>query len=195
MDKGIFNDREKAMEAKYFREQDAKLLEKLRKGAKLDEIGAALAEKLKVDDPELLTRARDLGINPDNVEAFFAMPLVQVAWAEDKVTKREAELVLRIARDRGIEESSLSYAQLVEWLKVRPDEALFDVALEAMKAGFAVLPPKERDERIERLIDNCHKVAEASGNEFARQLGLGDGVSNVEESLLDRIHNRLRGAA
>ena len=195
MDKGIFNEREKAMEAKYFREQDAKLLEKLRKGAKLDEIAEALAEKLKVDDPEMLTRARALGITPDNVEAFFAVPLVQVAWAEDKVTKREADLVLRLARDRGIEESSSSYAQLVEWLRVRPDEALFDVALETIRHGFSVLPLKEREERIERLLDNCHKVAEASGNEFARQLGLGDGVSNVEETLLDRISNKLRGGA
>jgi hypothetical protein len=91
MDKGIFADREKAMEANYFRQQDAKLLEKLRKDAKLDEIAVALAEKLKVDNPDLLARIRTLGIGADNVEAFLAAPLVQVAWAEGKVSKREAE--------------------------------------------------------------------------------------------------------
>lgn len=195
MDKGIFTDREKAMEANYFRQQDARLLEQLRKGAKLDEIAVALAEKLKVDNPDLLERIRGLGVTAANVEALFAAPLVQVAWAEDKVSKREAEMVLRLARERGIEEGSQSYAQLVEWLKVQPDQALFDAAIEAIKHGFSVLPLLEREERIKRLLDNCHKVAEASGNEFAKQLGLGDGVSRVEESVLDTIHHKLRGGA
>jgi hypothetical protein len=195
MDKGIFADREKAMEANYFRQQDAKLLEKLRKDAKLDEIAVALAEKLKVDNPDLLARIRTLGIGADNVEAFLAAPLVQVAWAEGKVSKREAETVLRLARERGIEEASSSHGQLVEWLKVRPDAGLFEAAIEAIKDGFSVLPPVEREERIKRLLDNCHKVAEASGNEFAKQLGLGDGVSRDEESVLDAIQRKLRGGS
>ena len=195
MDKGIFTDREKAMEANYFRQQDARLLEKLRKGAKLDEIAVALGAKLKVDNPELLERIRAAGVTADNVEAFFAAPLVQVAWAEDKVSKREAEVVLRLARERGIEETSPSYAALVDWLKVRPADTLFDAALEAIKHAFSVLPLVEREDRIKRLLDGCHKVAEASGNEFAKQLGLGDGVSRVEETVLESIHRKLRGGA
>jgi hypothetical protein len=193
MDKGIFSDREKAMEANYFREQDAKLLEKLRKDSKLDEIAVLLAEKLHVDNPDLLARARALGITADTAPAFFAAPLVQVAWAEGKVIKREAEAVLRLARERGIEEGSPSYVQLVEWLKIRPDDSLFDTALDVIKHGFSVLPLKEREQRIERLLDACHKVGEASGSEIARQLGLGDGVSRTEASVLDAISNKLRG--
>ncbi len=41
----IFGDREKAMEESYFREQDAKLLAKLREKADLDEIAVALARE------------------------------------------------------------------------------------------------------------------------------------------------------
>jgi hypothetical protein len=193
MDKGIFSDREKAMEANYFRQQDAKLLEKLRQGAKLDEIAEALRDKLQVDKPELLARVRALGVTADTAPAFFAAPLVQVAWAEGKVVKREAEAVLRLAQERGIEEDSPSYVQLIEWLKVRPDSALFDTALDVIKHGFSVLPLREREARIERLLDACHKVGEASGSEIARQLGLGDGVSRTEASVLDTISNRLRG--
>jgi len=193
MDKGIFSDREKAMEANYFRQQDARLLERLRQGAKLDDIAEALRDKLQVDNPELLARVRALGVTADTVAAFFAAPLVQVAWAEGKVVKREAEAVLRLARERGIEEGSPAYAQLVEWLKVRPDQALFDTALEVIKHGYSVLPLKEREARIDRVLDACHKVGEASGSEIARQLGLGDGVSRTEASVLDTISNKLRG--
>ena len=77
------------------------------------------------------------------------------------------------------------------FLQTRSD-ALFDVGLELIKYGFAVLPPNEREERITRLIDACHEVAAASGTELARLLGLGDGVSRVEAHMLDEFNVRLR---
>jgi len=58
MNKGPLSDREQAMEANYFRQQDALLIEKLRQQASLDEIASAVADKLKVDNPDLLTRVR-----------------------------------------------------------------------------------------------------------------------------------------
>jgi hypothetical protein len=192
MEKGFLGDREKAMEADYFRKENEKLLEKLRQGAKLDDIAKALADKLRVDNQELLGRVRALGVTPEAAPALFLTPLVQVAWAEGSVGNPEREAVLRIARQRDVAEDSPAYAQLVEWLKVRPSDTLFDVGLELIKYGFAVLPPNEREERIGRLIDSCHEVAAASGTELARLLGLGDGVSRVEAHMLDEFNVRLR---
>ena len=56
MKDSIFGGREKAIEEAYFRDQDAKLLEKLRRRAHLDEIAVALGDKLhiKSENPELL---------------------------------------------------------------------------------------------------------------------------------------------
>ena len=192
MEKGFLGDREKAMEADYFRKENERLLEKLRQGAKLDDIAKALADKLRVDNQELLGRVRALGVTPEAAPALFLTPLVQVAWAEGSVGNPEREAVLRIARQRDVAEDSPAYAQLVEWLKVRPSDTLFDVGLELIKYGFAVLPPNEREERIGRLIDSCHEVAAASGTELARLLGLGDGVSRVEAHMLDEFNVRLR---
>ena len=188
----IFSDREKAMEADYFRKEDERLLEKLRQGASFDEIAAALRDKLQVDNPELLARARDLGVNADNAPAFFLLPMVQVAWAEGKVRKDEREAVNKIARERGVEEGSPADKQLQEWLTTPPSEALYDAAIDVIKAGIAVLPGRERTERIDRLIAACRIIAEASGSEIAHQLGLGTGVSRSEASLIDTIHERLK---
>jgi site-specific recombinase XerC len=188
----IFGDREKAMEADYFRKEDAKLLDKLRKNAGLDEIAEALRDKLQVENPALLAAVRDLGITAETVAAFFMAPLVQVAWAEGKVRKDELEAVLKLSRQRGVEENSTAEQQLREWMATRPSDALFDAALDAIKAGYAVLPARERHERVERLLDACRTVAEASGTEIAHQLGLGTGVSKSEASLIDAIGNRLR---
>jgi hypothetical protein len=191
MDKGIFSDREKAMEANYFRQQDAKLVEQLRANASLDDIAVALAEKLNIENSELLARARALGITADTAPAFFLAPLVQVAWAEGSVSKQEQQTVLGLARERGIDEGSTAYGQLGEWLAVRPSDALFDTACEVMKTGFAVLAPSERDERIERVIEACLKVAESSESQFAKLIGLETGVSKREASMLDTIKAKL----
>ena len=192
MEKDVFKERGRGEEAAYFRNQDAKLLEKLRESARLEEIAVALAEKLQVDNPELLRRVMDLGVTLDTAPAFLLAPLVQVAWAEGEVTEREYKTVLRLAGTRGVEESSPAHAQLHEWLRERPPDALFDTAMEVIKVGLSVLPPGEHEERIKRIVQACHEVAEASGG-LARVLGLGSGVSGEEESLLDTITTTLRG--
>jgi len=188
----IFGDREKAMEADYFRKEEAKLLEKLRQRANLDEIAAALRDKLQVDNPELLATVRDLGVTADNATAFLLLPLVQVAWAEGKVRKDEHEAVMKLAHERGVEEGSAAEQHLRDWLANRPADALFDASLEVLKAAFSVLPVRERQERVERLVDACRTVAEASGTEIAHQIGLGTGVSRSERTLLDAIKEKLR---
>ena len=191
MEKDIFKERERGLEAAYFRDQDARLIEKLRESARLEEIAVALAEKLQVDNPELLRQVMALGVTLDTAPAFLLAPLVQVAWAEGEVTEQEHKTVLRLASARGVEESSPAHVQLLAWLRARPADALFDTATEVIKVGLSVLPPGEREERITRIVQACHEVANASGG-LARLLGLGSGVSGEEESLLDTITTTLR---
>ena len=192
MEKDIFQERGRAQEAAYFRNQDAQLIEKLRETARLEEIAGALEEKLQVDNPELLRRVIDLGVTHDTAPAFLLAPLVQVAWAEGEVTEREQQTVLRLAGARGVEENTPAHAQLLAWLRARPHDALFDTATEVIKVGLSVLPSGEREERIQRIVQACHEVAAASGG-LGRLLGLGSGVSGEEASLLDTITTTLRG--
>lgn len=193
----IFGDREKAMEEAYFRQEDAKLIGKIRERAHLDDIAVALGEKLQIHNPELLQKVRDVGVTLETAAAFFLAPLVQVAWANGSVTKPEHDAVLRIARGRDVQTGSKAYAQLEEWLKHRPDDTLFDTAVETLKYGFSVLPPQEREERIKGLVDACHEVAEASGSNLGFVLGLKNlmglqSVSENEAATLDMIATRLR---
>lgn len=187
----IFGDREKAMEEAYFRSEDARLLDKLRHKAHLDDIALALGEKLNVDNPELLARIRSLGVNLDTAAALFLAPLVQVAWAGGSVARPEHDAVLHLARGRGIRTDSPAYSQLVEWLHERPSDSLFETAVETIKYGFSVLPPQEKEERIKTLLDACHEVAEASGSKVMWIFGVRS-VSESEADALDAITNGLR---
>jgi hypothetical protein len=187
----IITERERALEDEYFRKEESALLEKLREHSKLQEISVALAKKLQVDDPDLLQRIVALGVTLDTGPAFLLAPLVQVAWAEGRVSERERLVVLRIAAERGLEETSPAHAQLVEWLRVRPVDELFATAVEAIRVGLSVLSPEEREERIERILGACRQVADVSGG-FSRLLGLRSGASTEEKSLLDTLAAALR---
>ena len=192
MEKDIFKERERGMEAAHFRQEDARLIERLRQEARLEEIAIALAEKLQVDNADLLLRVMELGVTVDSAPAFFLAPLVQVAWADGTVTEEERDTVLRLAQARGVEASSPAYAHLLKWLRERPVDTLFDTAVEVIKYGFSVLPPEEQEERIKRVVQACHEVAAASGGGLAKVLGLGSGVSSDETTLLDTITSTLR---
>ena len=189
----IFGDREKALEEAFFRQEDAKLLEKLRQRAHLDEIALALGEKLQVDNADLLDRVRAVGVTLDTAAALFVAPLVQVAWADGSVSRKEQETVLRLARGRGIEENSPAHAQLEEWLRARPADELFDVAAEVLNYSFSVLTKAEREDRIKRILEACHEVASASGKGLATLIALGKTVVPDEQSLLDELNARFRG--
>jgi len=190
-DKDIFKERERSLEEEYMRKQDAKLIQKLRERGKLEEIAEALAVKLQIDDPGLLRRIMTLGVTLDTGAAFLLAPLIQIAWAEGRVTDHERETVLRMAGERGIENTSRAHAQLLEWLRVRPSDEFFDTAVQAIKVGLAVLPPDERADRVKGIIEGARQVAAASGG-LSKVLGLGTGVSREEESLLDTIAATLR---
>jgi hypothetical protein len=189
--KDAFKDRERGLEEDFFRKSDARLIEKMRDKASLDEVVAELAKVLQVENPELLRRVVDLGINMSTGSALVLAPLVQVAWAEGKVTDKERETVLRLAAGRGVEKGSPAEAKLLAWLERRPDDAVFEVAIEVIKAGLSHLPSNEREERIASILQACREVSEASGG-IAKALGVGSGVSTEEQSVLDVVSGALR---
>jgi len=194
--RNIFEERERGYEADFFHKQDEKLLQKMRERASLQEVAQALAEKLRVDDEELLRRVADLGLTRETGAAILLAPLVQVAWAEGSVTDRERAVVFEVAARRGIEAGSPPHAQLDAWLRQRPSDALFATALAVIEAGLAILTPEERDERRRAIVTACSRVAEASGGGLAKLLGIqGAGTSGQEAAVLAAIAAKLRSGA
>jgi prepilin-type processing-associated H-X9-DG protein len=192
--KDLLRDRERGEEAEHFRREDAKLIEKMRERARLTEIAQALASKLRIDEAELLRRVVELGLDQDTGTAILLAPLVQVAWADGHVTDAERRAIVDLAASRGLVDGMPAHDKLLEWLRQRPSDALFEAALEVMRVGFAMLPADERDQRIRDLVAACRRVAEASGTTLARMLGIHDGVTHDESVVLDEIGRKLRAS-
>lgn len=190
MAKDVFRDRERGEEEAYFRRQDARLIATLREKAQFSEIAHALAEKLHTDEPALLERIQKLGVTLDIGSAFILAPLVEVAWADGKVSHAERDIILQIAEERGVAAGAADYHQLLEWLDHRPSDELFRTALEAIRIGLSVLPPDESEKRIATMIKACEEVAQAT--EGIAQLFSMDGVSYAESAVIAAIRQHLR---
>jgi hypothetical protein len=189
----VLRERERGFENDYFNRRDAKLIQKIRERAHLQDVAAALAEKLHVDAPMLLQRAAGLGLTRETGAALLVAPLVQVAWADGDVTGRERSAVLELAAARGIVAGTPPYAQLLVWLRERPGDELFDTAIEILNVGFAVLPAGERAVRVQAVLDACEHVANAS--EEPAMFGLRYGASGEERAVLDVLRSKLRAPA
>jgi hypothetical protein len=80
--------------------------------------------------------------------------------------------------------------QLVSWLVVRPPHALFQAALDAIKAGLSVLPPAEAARRVTTIMDACEQVAKLGEDLVSGGLTRLLHLDN-ERSVLHEIRRRL----
>jgi hypothetical protein len=105
-----------------------------------------------------------------------------MAWAEDGITPKERELVVKLARSRGIAEGSAADRQLHEWMARRPEAYVFARAGRLIGAMLAAGSPAGGALSADDLVKQCEAIAAASGGVF----GLGK-ISAEERELLAAI--------
>ena len=183
-------ERGRALEDEYFRKRDRELIEKMRQSAAAADARAGLGEKTGIHDPALLDELRSLGFTPETVILLPLIPVLEIAWAESGITGAERDLIVKLARQRGVEKDSVADAQLNEWMTTRPGPAVFAHASRLISAmldsGSAqVTGGLSADD----LVAYCEKIAAASGGVFGMRLG---SISPDEKSLLSRIASELK---
>lgn len=119
-------------------------------------------------DVQILRALAELGLNEHTYKAVCLLPLVQVAWADQKIQAEERKLILEISR--GHELLSPEGEAVVErWLSERPDDEAFKkgrqllVKLAFRKRGLGAELPKRA---VESVVDFCSLVAESAGGLF-----------------------------
>ena len=188
-ERDAFSDRGRALEEEYFRKREQELIDKLRKRAAAEAELHRLGEQAGVADEEILQDLQDLGYTPETVMLLHLVPLVQVAWADGRVSERERALIVEAARARGVESDSPADQQLAQWLASRPPEVLFERNLRAIRALLEARPAAEREASERELLSLSTAIASASGG----LLGIG-AVSAEERALLARLSSELERA-
>jgi hypothetical protein len=179
--------RGKNLEDDYFRRKEQELIEKLRKRRAAEAQQQELAQGSGISNEEILKTLHELGYTRDTVLLLHLIPLISVAWADDKVTGPEKELILEAARMRNIDEDSAAFKQLNEWLTNRPSDEFVEQTLRVISNLADTELPEERETRRQNLLRLATDVASASGG----ILGFGNKISDEEQALLDRLAKKL----
>nr|MBA3949577.1 hypothetical protein [Acidobacteriota bacterium] len=160
-DKDAFKERGKALEDEYFHRKERELIEKMRAKARVDAAQQELGTHTGVADPQILADLHELGYTAETISLLHLVPLVQMAWAEGQVSRREHDLIIEAARARGIESGTAADTQLQGWLTTRPSDALFTTTLRAIAAMFASRSDEERAAGEKDLLSYLTSIASA----------------------------------
>jgi len=148
------------MADRFFKERDKELLEKLKEEVAGEGSRDALAAASGISDASVLDSLIGSGIGPDTIASVSLIPLVAVAWADNKMEDKEREAILKAAAEAGIKTGSASYAILEKWLGEQPQ----------LKGS---------------IVSRAESVAEAAGG----FLGLGNKVSDSERGVLSKLES------
>ncbi len=183
MTKEFLGDRKKALEESFFARENANLLERLKAERSTHEAREALAKVSGIESDEMLEKLCALSVNADTWTAVSIAPLVEVAWADGKISEAERLAVLSSAEANGIASGSPGYLLLESWLAHRPDGRLLEVWGAFIVGLCAELGKSERESLKNQVLGRARSIAEAAGG----FLGLGSKVSSEEEVILAEL--------
>ncbi len=132
---------------------------------------------------------KELKVPREAYRVVSLLPLAYVAWADGKIQKAERDLIMRIAKERGLLDHGGAEA-LERWLSEPPSKA-------QLKKDLGVLNELARDERlmgdelgadqVQLLLAWCQDVADAAGG----LLGLKKARTDGETAALKTIASTL----
>jgi hypothetical protein len=183
------SDREaRSREDEYFWRKDQELIEKMRRDAETQQANREMGSKVGLSDPETIQELGALGFTVDTVDLVPLMPVIQMAWAEGGVSTAERQLIIKLARSRGIAAGSAADQQLSAWLATAPDEHVFTRSTRLIRAMLASQSGVGPVLTAEELVNYCQEIAAASGG----VLGLRK-ISAEERELLAQVAAALAG--
>lgn len=174
------------LEEHFFAQMDQQLLEKLRHQQSNTESAAAIMKVTGITDEALANELASVGITIETLTAFRLVPMVMVAWADDRVEENERDAVLLAAEKTGIDAADPAMAMLKTWLRNRPSEELFDAWKHYCKSLSESLNGPQRELLRKQLVDQVTEVARASGG----VLGFGS-ISAHEKAIIDTVSQHL----
>ncbi len=177
----------RSREEEYFWKKDQEIIAKMRRAAAAEQARRDMGAKAGLNDPELVLELEALGFTTDTLVLIPLMPLVQMAWAEGGVSDAERQLIVKLARSRGIVDGSDADRQLSAWLASRPDSQVFTRATRLIRAMLAAPSSAHAGLTADDLVKYCESIAAASGG----ILGLNK-ISAEERTLLSKIASELK---
>ncbi len=120
-------------------------------------------------------------------------PLVEIAWADGRVTRRESDAILQVAAAYGLIDDDASYCELLERLTTRPAPQAVGRMWQDFHQFFENLSEFERGDIRFGLDVQAQFVAEQSSDNLMAFLR-GERVSTSEREALEIVKHQLEAA-
>ncbi len=174
------------LEERFFSEIDNKLLDKLRSEMNVTQTAQEIMRVTGINDEKLAAEIAEKNITVETLSAFRLVPLVAVAWADDRVEESERYAVHLAAEKAGIAKESAAMELISSWTSRRPPADLLDAWCDYAVALSNSLDGPHRDVLKQEILSQVKTVAEAAGG----VLGFGS-VSSSEHAVISRIEEAL----
>lgn len=183
MSKDGFEQRKNALEETFFAKHNAELLQRLRKKAAIEASKKSLMATAGIHDESVLNELIRLDISGETVVALSLVPLIQVAWADGVIDKKERDAVIAAAENKGVAKDGPAHELLENWLREKPSADLWELWKNYVRALVADLDQAARVKLKDDLLDRARVVAEAADG----FLGLVSKVSKAERRVLEEL--------
>ena len=114
------------------------------------------------------------------------LPLVKVAWADGRISKKERRMIFDSAFELGVKPTADNIARLAGWLKLSPDDNALNDGLTRLGSELSKLSPDELSNQKYDLLSRCTLLAEASGGNSKSASG-GPRISSEEKDAVKHI--------
>lgn len=111
MSEKLLANRGRALEEEYFRKQDRALIEKMRRRSELEVEQQEMAASVGITDPQVMLSLAELGYTRETISLLYFVPMIQVAWSDGSISKRERGLILKVAESHGLKADSPAHQQ------------------------------------------------------------------------------------
>ncbi len=174
------------LEERFFSEIDNQLLDKLRSEMTASQTAEEIMRVTGINNQHLAAEIAAMNITVETLAAFRLVPLVAVAWADDRVEESERYAIQLAAEKAGIAKESAAMELVAAWTSRRPPADLLDAWCDYATALSNSLDGPHRDVLKQELLSQVKTVAEAAGG----VLGFGS-VSSSEKTVIARIEKAL----
>lgn len=122
-------------------------------------------------------------------------PLVEIAWADGRVTDAERRAVLEAARLFGLRQSTeFCRSTLLRWLHEEPPSEALDAWRQLLAPTLGEADSRSARQSERALLDEAHRVAKMDERSFVEgeSFDARSGISDEEKRVLDELREVLQ---
>lgn len=178
----FLGDRKKALEEAFFAKENARLVERMRAERAKAASKSALSEASGIRDDALLDRLVELEIGPATCTAISLIPLVEVAWADHVLDRKERSAILEAAAELNVRPGTESHELLESWLSEKPDGRLLEAWGEYIVGVAGQLDAEGRRILHDEVLGRERRVATAAGGMLGWKA-----IAPAEQAVIDLL--------